>query len=97
MQGTWVQSLVGEDPTCREAAKLLYHNYWAPASEHRAAPTDLTNATTTEAHEPESPLTSTREADTVRSARTTRESSFCSPQLEKKPWKQQRLKTTKNK
>ena len=71
MQGTWVQSLVGEDPTCREAAKLLYHNYWAPASEHRAAPTDLTNATTTEAHEPESPLTSTREADTVRSAHTT--------------------------
>ena len=84
MQGTWVQSLVGEDPTCREAAKLMHHNYWAPTSEHRAAPTDLTNAATYEAHEPESSLTSTREADTVRSAcTTTREQLLLSTTKEK--------------
>ena len=29
MQGTWVQSLVQEDPTCRGATKPVYHNYWA--------------------------------------------------------------------
>ena len=27
MQGTWVQSLVREDPTCRGAAKPVCHNY----------------------------------------------------------------------
>ena len=29
MQGTRVQALVREDPTCREATKLVRHNYWA--------------------------------------------------------------------
>ena len=33
MQGTWVQSMVREDPTCREAAKPMSHNYWACALE----------------------------------------------------------------
>ena len=28
-QGTWVQSLVREDPTCCRAAKSVCHNYWA--------------------------------------------------------------------
>ena len=32
-QGTLVQSLVWEDLTCREAAKPVYHNYWACALE----------------------------------------------------------------
>ena len=27
MQGTWVRSLVWEDPTCPGATKPMYHNY----------------------------------------------------------------------
>ena len=27
VQGTWVQALVQEDPTCRGATKLVHHNY----------------------------------------------------------------------
>ena len=34
MQGTWVRSLVQEDPTCRRATKPVCHNYWARALEH---------------------------------------------------------------
>ena len=30
-QGTWVWSLVREDPTCRGATKPASHNYWAHA------------------------------------------------------------------
>ena len=33
MQGTWVQALVQEDPTCHGAAKPVCHNYWACALE----------------------------------------------------------------
>ena len=33
VQGTWVQALVREDPTCRGAAKPMWHNYWACALE----------------------------------------------------------------
>ena len=33
MQGTWVQALVREDPTCRGATKPMRHNYWACALE----------------------------------------------------------------
>ena len=29
MQGTRVQALVQEDPTCRGATKPMRHNYWA--------------------------------------------------------------------
>ena len=29
VQGTWVQSLVWEDPTCLGATKRVHHNYWA--------------------------------------------------------------------
>ena len=29
MQGTWVQFLVQENPTCHRAAKPMCHNYWA--------------------------------------------------------------------
>ena len=29
MQGTQVQALVREDPTCRRATKPVHHNYWA--------------------------------------------------------------------
>ena len=27
VQGTWARALVGEDPTCRGAAKPVQHNY----------------------------------------------------------------------
>ena len=33
MQGTRVQALVREDPTCRGATKPMHHNYWACALE----------------------------------------------------------------
>ena len=33
MQEKWVLSLIGEDPTCRRAAKPVYHHYWACALE----------------------------------------------------------------
>ena len=33
MQGTRVQALVQEDPTCRGATKPVHHNYWACALE----------------------------------------------------------------
>ena len=33
MQGTQVQALVQEDPTCRGAIKPVHHNYWACALE----------------------------------------------------------------
>ena len=33
MQGTLVQALVWEDPTCRRATKPMRHNYWACALE----------------------------------------------------------------
>ena len=33
MQGTWVRSLVQEDPTCHGATKPVHHNYWACALE----------------------------------------------------------------
>ena len=33
MQGTQVQALAREDPTCRGATKPVRHNYWACALE----------------------------------------------------------------
>ena len=33
MQGTWVRSLVQDDPTRRGATKPVHHNYWACALE----------------------------------------------------------------
>ena len=33
MQGTEVQALVQEDPTCHRATKPMRHNYWACALE----------------------------------------------------------------
>ena len=41
VQGTWVWSLVQEDPTCHRAPKLVYQSYWAYALEpvsHRLMP-----------------------------------------------------------
>ena len=36
MQGTQVQALVWEDPTCHRATKLMRHNYWACALEPKS-------------------------------------------------------------
>ena len=33
MQGTWVQTLIWEDPTCHRTTKPVHHNYWACALE----------------------------------------------------------------
>ena len=33
MQGTWVQALVQDDPTCCGATKPVRHDYWACALE----------------------------------------------------------------
>ena len=59
MQGTQVQALVWEDPTCRGATKPMRHDYWAcalePASHNYWAhePQLLSlHATTTEARAP---------------------------------------------
>ena len=59
MQGTWVQALFREDPTCRRATKPVSHSYWAcalePASHNYWAhvPQLLSpRATTTEARTP---------------------------------------------
>ena len=67
MQGTWVQSLVWEDPTCHAAPGLVCHNCWAPSLEpvshnywgHRPQPHAV------------GPSTRAREATTMRSPRAT--------------------------
>ena len=43
MQETWVQSLVGQDPTCRGAIKPMYCDHWARALEPGAATTEPTH------------------------------------------------------
>ena len=96
MQGTWVWSLVPEDPTCHGATKPLCHNYWAcalePASHNYWA------------HVPnywnpcaESPCSTTREATAMRSPRTAMKSSPRSPQLEKARAQQRRPNAARNK
>ena len=52
MQGTRVQALVREDPTCRGATKLVRHNYWACALEPASHNYWSLRATTTEARAP---------------------------------------------
>ena len=36
MQGTRIQALVREDPTCRGATKPVHHNYWAASHNYWA-------------------------------------------------------------
>lgn len=38
MQGTWVQSVVGEDLTCATITELACHNYWSLCTSSRQAP-----------------------------------------------------------
>ena len=70
MQGTGVQALVREDPTCRRATKPMRHNYWSP------------RATTTEACMPRA-CAPQREATAMRGPHTATKSSPRSLQLEK--------------
>ena len=111
MQGTWVRSLVREDPTYRGATKPVRCNYWAYALEptshnYWAREPQLLSprATTTEVRVPQllkpahlEPVLHTREATTMRSLCTTRRSSPHSPQLEKAHVQQQRPNSDKNK
>ena len=108
-QGTWVWSLVGEDPTCRGAAKPVHHNYWAcalePASHNYwslcTANTEPTTATT-EARVLQllklaclEPVLHNKRSHRMRSPRTPTKSIPLSPQLEKACAQQQRPNTAK--
>ena len=87
MQGTRVQALVREDPTCYGATKPVNHNYWAftlePASHNYWA------------RAPRARALQQREATAMRSPHTTTKSSPCSPQLENARAQQQRPNAAK--
>ena len=51
MQGTWVHSLVQEDPMCHKATKPVHHNYQAQAP--RACPPQQKKSLQWEAHVPQ--------------------------------------------
>ena len=97
MQGTQVQALVWEDPTCRRATKPVRHNYWAwalrPVSHsYWACVPQLLRPTHLE------PVSSaTREATSVRSPCTAMKSSPHSTQLKKACVQQRRPNAAKNK
>ena len=52
MQGTQVQALLREDPTCCGATEPVHHNYWACALEPVSHKYWSPHATTTEARAP---------------------------------------------
>ena len=82
VQGTWVWSLVQEDPTCCRATKPVYHNYWASGLESESC--NLWSPCTW------SLCSITRKATAMRSPCTTTNSSPGLPQLEKahvQPWR----------
>ena len=90
MQGTWVQALVREDPTCHGATKPVRHNYWScvlePVSHNYWSPRAY------------SPCSATREATAMRSpCTTTMKSSPRSLQVEKARMQQRRPKQPKTK
>ena len=71
MQGTWVQSLVLEDSTCRGAPKPVSHDYWDSAE-------------TTEAREPRACALQQEKSWQWEALALQRKSSSCQPRLEKK-------------
>ena len=75
MQGTWVQFLVWEDPTCCGAMKPMCQSHWPLLS-------SLWASCNYRARVPWSPHSVTREAVPTRSPRTATKSSPCSPQPE---------------
>ena len=97
MQGTRVQALVQEDPTCRGATKPSCHNYGACALQpishnYRACVPQLLKPVRLEPvlHNKEKPLA-------MRSPCTTAKSRPRSPQLEKARTQHRRPNATKNK
>ena len=92
MQGTRVQAVIQEDPTCCGATKPVHHNYWARALEPTShnywahEPQLLSpRATTTEARVPTARGQQQREATAMTSLCTAAKSSPRSLQLEKSP------------
>ena len=75
MQGTRIQSVVHEDPTCGEATKPMCHNYWACALEPKNHDY-WAHASRAHAQQGEKPMQ--WEARTAQPER-----SLCLPQLEK--------------
>ena len=96
MQGTRVQALVREDPTCRRATKPVSHNYWTCALES-ASHNYWARAPQLLSPHAWSPCSVTREATAMRSPRTTTKSSPRSPQLEKARVQQRRPNAAKYK
>ena len=97
MQGTRIQALVREDPTCRGATKPMHHNYWACALEptrhnYGARVPQVLKAARLEPmlHNKEKPLQWEAHAPQ-------RSVAPLSPQLEKACAQQQRPKAAKNK
>ena len=96
MQGTWVRSLVWEDPTCHRTTKLVCSNYWArplePVSHsYRTWEPKLLKPMRLE------PVPHTREATAMRSLNTAMKSGPRSLQLEEAHTKQWRLSAAQNK
>ena len=84
MQGTQVQALVWEDPTCRRATKTVHHNYWARVLQQLKPMCLEPVLRNKRSHRNESPHIATN-------------SSPHSPQLEKASTQQWRPNTAKNK
>ena len=96
MQGTWVQSLVREGPTCRRTTKPMRHNYWDCALEpmshnNWARMPQLLKPTRLE------PMFSNKRSHCSESLHTATKSSPRLPQLEKARVQQRRPDTAKNK
>ena len=53
MQGTRVQALVREDPTCRGATKPVHHDYWARKPQLLSPRATTTEARVPRAHAPQ--------------------------------------------
>ena len=97
IQGTQVQSLVQEDPTCHGATKPVRHNYWACTLEppHHNYWSLRTLGPT--CRQLLSPCSATRGTTAIRSLCTATKNSPCSPQLEKVCAQQWRPNSAKKK
>ena len=85
--GTWVQSLVWEDPTCCRATKPMHHSYWACAREPRNHNYWSPNAL--------EPVLRNKGSHCSEKSMHHNEEWSCSPQLEKVPAQQRRPSTAK--
>ena len=92
MQGTRVQALVREDPTCHRATNPVCHNYWAREPQLLSP-----CATTTEARMPTARAPQQEKPQQWEACAPQWKSSPHSPQLEKAHAQQKRPKAAKNK